>query len=64
VGGQGLAVNSFTYSTTGSGGGTPSGQAIVGQGSGRCIDITSFGTVDGTPVQLWDCLATGIRSGR
>jgi hypothetical protein len=58
VGGQGLAVNSFTYSTTGSGGGTtpPSGQTIVGQGSGRCIDITSFGTADGTPVQLWDCL--------
>ena len=56
VGGQGLAVNSFTYSTTGSGGGAaPSGLSIVGQGSGRCIDITSYGTADGTPVQLWDC---------
>jgi len=61
VGGVGLAVNSFSYSTTGSGGdgggGTVgSGQQIIGKASGRCLDLKDFGTADGTPVQLWDCL--------
>jgi endoglucanase len=56
VGQTGLAVNSFSYSTTGNGGGGGTGgQTVVGQGSNRCLDIKDFGTADGTPVQLWDC---------
>jgi endoglucanase len=27
----------------------------VGTGSGRCVDITGFGTSDGTRLQLYDC---------
>lgn len=52
-GGPGLGVNSFSFTANGSGGG--SATSVVGQGSGRCLDIQSFGTADGTPVQLWDC---------
>ncbi len=67
VGGPGLAVNSFSYTSDGSGGsggttgggtgGTPG--TVVGQQSGRCLDIKDQGTSDGTPVQLWDCGAGG-----
>jgi hypothetical protein len=32
-----------------------SAQQLTGTGSNRCLDIQSFGTTDGTPVQLWDC---------
>ena len=52
-GGEGLTVNSFSADVvagTNGGGGT-----LVGQGSGRCVDIAELGTADGTPVQLWDC---------
>ncbi|MGH3375345.1 MAG: RICIN domain-containing protein [Actinoallomurus sp.] len=34
-------------------GGTES--EIVGQGSGRCVDIQDPGTADRAPVQLWEC---------
>ncbi|MFI6495067.1 ricin-type beta-trefoil lectin domain protein [Streptomyces sp. NPDC050564] len=34
----------------------PSGnQEIVGQQSGRCLDINNFTTANGTQAQLWDC---------
>ncbi len=39
----------------GGGGGGAGGQQIVGKASGRCVDISGFGTGDGTPLQLWDC---------
>ncbi|MFC4149966.1 ricin-type beta-trefoil lectin domain protein [Micromonospora mangrovi] len=61
-GGAGLAVNSFSAGVNagtnggGTGGGTGGGgQDIVGQGSGRCLDIAGNPGTDGTPVQLWDC---------
>ncbi|WP_051811873.1 RICIN domain-containing protein [Kitasatospora sp. MBT63] len=54
VGGPGLAVNSFSYEANGSGGGGTSG-TVTGRQSGRCLDLKDWGTVDGTPVQLWDC---------
>ncbi len=60
VGQTGLAVNAFSYSTTGSGGGG-GGQKIVGQGSGRCLDVQAGGTADGTAVQLYDCNGTGAQ---
>ncbi|WP_370409554.1 endo-1,4-beta-xylanase [Streptomyces fradiae] len=31
------------------------GSAIKGVGSGRCLDVPSASTTDGTQVQLWDC---------
>ncbi|GIH20944.1 glycosyl hydrolase family 79 C-terminal domain-containing protein [Rugosimonospora africana] len=31
------------------------GQTIVGQASGKCLDLTGNGTVNTTPVQLWTC---------
>ncbi|HEV2634187.1 MAG TPA: RICIN domain-containing protein [Actinocrinis sp.] len=58
-GGPGLGVNSFSFTTNGSGGGGGAGGGtpgtVVGQGSGRCLDIQNYGTADGTLVQLWDC---------
>ncbi|MFC4040181.1 RICIN domain-containing protein [Dactylosporangium siamense] len=57
-GGAGMAVTNFSYSTTGGGGG---GQTIVGQGSGRCVDVNAQGTADGTKVQLWDCNGSGAQ---
>ena len=33
----------------------PGGQQIVGQQSGRCIDINASTTTNGTQAQLWDC---------
>ncbi|MEY9892676.1 hypothetical protein ABIA31_006354 [Catenulispora sp. MAP5-51] len=59
-GGPGLGVNSFSFNANasgsgGGGGGTGGGNEVVGQGSGRCLDIQNLGTADGTPVQLWDC---------
>ena len=56
-GGVGLAVSTFTADVVPGSNPTPGGdgQQIVGQGSGRCVDIQGWGTADGTPVQLWDC---------
>ncbi|GGQ06501.1 hypothetical protein GCM10010266_32490 [Streptomyces griseomycini] len=28
---------------------------------GKCLDVTSGGTADGTPVQLWDCNGAAAR---
>ena len=58
VNGTGLAVNNFSYSIGSSGGtsGPPSGgQEIVGNASGRCVDVPNASTTNGTQVQLWDC---------
>jgi poly(3-hydroxybutyrate) depolymerase len=33
----------------------PGGQQIVGQQSGRCVDISSSTGANGTQAQLWDC---------
>jgi poly(3-hydroxybutyrate) depolymerase len=33
------------------------GQQIVGNGSGRCVDITGFNTNDGNRLQIYDCTA-------
>ncbi|MER5371672.1 ricin-type beta-trefoil lectin domain protein [Streptomyces sp. NPDC002553] len=60
--------------TSGSGGGKPAtgstpkanpkpvpGQLIIGQASGRCIDVTGAADgkgKDGTPLQLWECAGT------
>jgi endoglucanase len=57
VGGPGLDVDSFSFNANASsgGGGGGGGQEVVGQGSGRCLDLQNRGTADGTPVQLWDC---------
>lgn len=34
---------------------------IVGQQSGRCVDVTAAGTANGTAVQLYDCNGTGAQ---
>ncbi|WP_405887574.1 ricin-type beta-trefoil lectin domain protein [Streptomyces sp. NBC_01136] len=34
---------------------TPTSRQIVGQQSGRCIDINNSTTTNGTQAQLWDC---------
>jgi endoglucanase len=33
----------------------PASHAIVGQASGKCLDITGHATADATPIQLWSC---------
>jgi poly(3-hydroxybutyrate) depolymerase len=33
----------------------PTGQQLVGQQSGRCVDISNSTTANGTQAQLWDC---------
>lgn len=55
VGGPGLSVHSFSYDSNGSGGGGATPGTIVGQQSGRCLDLKDRGSSDGTAVQLWDC---------
>ncbi|MFC0842782.1 RICIN domain-containing protein [Streptomyces noboritoensis] len=52
VGGPGLGVRNFSYTPDGS---ASTGSAIVGRQSGRCLDLSEWGSTDGTPVQLWDC---------
>ncbi|MFD9737657.1 RICIN domain-containing protein [Umezawaea sp. NPDC059074] len=51
IGGAGLAVNRFAFTTSGSSG----ARTIVGAGSGRCVDLDAWGTADGTTALLWDC---------
>ncbi|MEE4543345.1 RICIN domain-containing protein [Streptomyces sp. V4-01] len=63
TGGAGLGVDSFGFTTSGSGGtggstGGGGGGTLVGQGSNRCLDVNAAGTADGTVVQLWDCNGT------
>ena len=61
-GGTGLAVSSFSADITGgSGGGGSSAKEIVGQGSGRCLDVAGGATADGSRVQLWDCNGSGAQ---
>ncbi|MGA5651690.1 RICIN domain-containing protein [Streptomyces seoulensis] len=55
VGGTGLGVDNFSFTANGSGGGGGGGNTVVGQGSGRCLDVDAAGTADGATVQLWDC---------
>ncbi|MEW2522843.1 RICIN domain-containing protein [Actinacidiphila alni] len=62
VGGTGLGVDNFSFTTNGTGGGSGgdggAGSTVVGQGSGRCLDVDAAGTADGTAVQLYDCNGT------
>ncbi|MDM4781396.1 MULTISPECIES: cellulase family glycosylhydrolase [unclassified Micromonospora] len=44
----------LTVTTSGGGGGPTT--TIIGQASGRCVDVSGGRTADGTVVQLWDCL--------
>ncbi|MYT68129.1 MULTISPECIES: ricin-type beta-trefoil lectin domain protein [unclassified Streptomyces] len=62
VGGQGLAVDTFSFTTDG-GGSTPppAGGTIVGQASSRCLDVKNGDSADGTIVQLWDCNGAGAQ---
>jgi hypothetical protein len=49
------AREAVLLTVTGTDGGTPSGVAIVGTQSGRCVDINNSSTTNGTQAQLWDC---------
>ena len=40
----------------------PPGQEIVGQASGRCVDVPGFSTTPGTALDLWDCNGGGNQS--
>jgi len=51
------ALLSVSGSIGQSGGGT-GGTAIVGTGSGRCVDVPGSTQTLGTQVQLWDCLGS------
>ncbi|MDY7086685.1 MAG: ricin-type beta-trefoil lectin domain protein [Actinomycetota bacterium] len=41
--------------TIGEPGGTPTGGALVGAGSGRCLDVPGSNTANGTQPIIWDC---------
>ncbi|NUR29905.1 MAG: galactosylceramidase [Catenulispora sp.] len=41
--------------TPGSGGGGGGSGAIIGSGSGRCVDVPGASQSNGTQVELWDC---------
>jgi hypothetical protein len=41
--------------TPGSGGTGGTATAIVGVGSGRCVDVSGAAQTNGSEVQLWDC---------
>jgi hypothetical protein len=49
-------VANSQYLTSSTGGAGP----VTGIG-GRCVDVQSSNTVDGTPVQLWTCNSTGAQ---
>ncbi|MFE2021817.1 RICIN domain-containing protein [Streptomyces sp. NPDC059499] len=53
IGGAGLAVDDFSFTTNGTGGG--GAKSIVGRQSGRCLDVTDGNTTNGTPVIIYDC---------
>jgi hypothetical protein len=57
VNGTGLGVNNFSYSigTNSPPPPPPGGQQIVGQQSGRCVDVPNSSTTNGTQAQLFDC---------
>lgn len=60
-----VADNPFLAAGGGStGGGTTGtgGRALVGRGSGRCLDVYGAGTADGTAVGIWDCLGGANQS--
>jgi hypothetical protein len=40
----------------------PPGRSIVGQASGRCVDVPGFSTTPGTALDLWDCNGGGNQS--
>ncbi|SDT82503.1 chitinase [Streptomyces sp. TLI_053] len=55
---------SRTFNTVTGGGTTPpTGRTgrITGYG-GKCVDVASAGTANGTAIQLWDCNGTGAQS--
>jgi cellulose 1,4-beta-cellobiosidase len=57
-GGQGLGTNSFSFNAAqGTGTGTGRTGQIVGYG-GKCADVASASSANGTPVQLYDCNGT------
>ncbi|MCM4078027.1 ricin-type beta-trefoil lectin domain protein [Paractinoplanes hotanensis] len=41
--------------TIGTPGGTPTGGALAGAGSGRCLDVPGSNTANGTQPVIWDC---------
>jgi len=49
------ANDTFTITLLPPSGGTGQGQEIVGNQSGRCVDVPGATTTNGTQVQLWDC---------
>jgi beta-glucanase (GH16 family) len=51
-------VHVFAWTT--GGGGTGATGPITGIG-GKCLDVASSGTANGTPVQLWTCNGTGAQ---
>ncbi len=63
IGGTGLAVREFAFTTSGGGGGGGGGGGtagtIAGVGSGRCVDVA--GTTSGAAAQLWDCTVGSTR---
>ena len=49
------AGQAVLLTVTGTDGSGQQGTQIVGGQSGRCVDVPSAGTSNGTQVQLWDC---------
>ncbi|TYB57490.1 GDSL family lipase [Nonomuraea sp. PA05] len=49
------ALQSVSGSIGQPGDGTPSGVAIKGVGSGRCLDVSGASQVNGAQAQIWDC---------
>ncbi|GII25992.1 arabinofuranosidase catalytic domain-containing protein [Planosporangium mesophilum] len=48
-------ITSVGYSTSSGGGGGQQNVEIVGNQSGRCVDVPNGSTTNGTQVQLYDC---------
>ena len=38
--------------------------AVLGTGSGKCLDATGHGTANGTTIQLWSCTGTANQTWR
>ncbi|MBV1851367.1 RICIN domain-containing protein [Catellatospora sp. NEAU-YM18] len=54
--------NRGEFSIGGGGGGGSRTGAITGVGSGRCVDVPSSNSTNGTQLQIWTCNGTGAQS--
>jgi O-glycosyl hydrolase len=49
------SISTYVFRQNGGTVPTPAGQSLIGEGSGRCLDVPGAATANGTTVALYDC---------